>query len=63
MRKRTIAIELDPVVAAAFDMLLADLNNADPGARWTPEALARSMLEQIIEDDFILNQEAVQTLN
>lgn len=62
MGKRRIVIELDPPISAAFDMLLADLNNADPGARWTREALAASMLEAVVVDDFELNRENPPTL-
>lgn len=59
MRKRIIMIELDPVATAAFEMMLADLNDSDPGAHWTPEALAVSILESVIEDDFALNRDSV----
>lgn len=50
MPKR-ITIELDEVAGVAFDMLLAAMRNGDPGAQWTPEKLAASMIEGVLEDD------------
>lgn len=50
MPKR-ITIELDEVSGALFEMLLAAMRNGDPGAAWTPETLAVSMIEQVLVDD------------
>lgn len=48
---KKITIELDDAEAAAFDILRVECTNADPGAAWSDEALAKSMLMTIIHDD------------
>lgn len=59
MQKPRIEFDLDPIEEAALDMLLADLNNNDPGANWDRGSLAKSILRQVLEEDFALHAGAV----
>ncbi len=52
MRNDPIKIALPDPIRAALRMMLADLNNADPGANWDEDRLAASIVESVVLDDF-----------
>lgn len=53
---KKIIIELDPIEAAAFDMLRVDSDLADPGARYTDATFAKSLVLSVIEDDLAVQR-------
>ena len=54
-----LIVPLDDEVYAGLVMLRVDCARADPGAQWTDETIAASMLEQIIADDLALAERPV----